>query len=194
MFPRVVECLSIVGRSKRAGSKPEHEVLPVFQKQPGFVDFLTLSDKTTPAGDIEDDISEGLRFLQFGTSKLTSKEVPEIEIKNRLNLDSERRPRNAPARGAICKRRSNKVIQLLSICRDDCIYVYVALGDPKSEIHGSLIGLNRRDLLEAGFIFVAEDWNGSQRKGSDMRVQAIHIHPPNGSIEVSSGGATELDD
>jgi hypothetical protein len=39
MFPRVVECLSIVGRSKQAGSKPENEVLPILQKQPGLVDF-----------------------------------------------------------------------------------------------------------------------------------------------------------
>ena len=137
-----------------------------------------VSARRSMAGDIEDGISEGLRFLQFGTSKLTLKEVPEIEIKNRLNVNSERRPKNAPARGAICRDRSNKVIRLLSICRDYCIYVYAALGDPKSGKLGSLTGLNRRDLFEAGFIFVAEDWNGSQRKRSDMRVQAFHIHPP----------------
>ena len=118
----------------------------------------------------------------------------EIEIKNRLNVNSERRPRkkNAPARGAICRDRSNKVIRLLSICRDYCIYVYAALGDPKSGKLGSLTGLNRRDLFEAGFIFVAEDWNGSQPKSSDMRMQAFHIHPPMAQ-EVSSGGATERD-
>jgi hypothetical protein len=58
MFPRVVECRSIVGQSKQAGSKPEHEVLPVLQKQPGFVDFLTLSDKTNPE-------RAGLQFLDF---------------------------------------------------------------------------------------------------------------------------------
>ena len=50
MFPRVVECLAIVGRSKLVGSKLEHEVLPILQKQPSFVDFLTLSDKTNPEG------------------------------------------------------------------------------------------------------------------------------------------------
>jgi hypothetical protein len=50
MFPRVVECLSIVGRSEQVGSKLENDVLPIVQKQPGFVDFLTLSDKTNPEG------------------------------------------------------------------------------------------------------------------------------------------------
>lgn len=135
-----------------------------------------LSARRSMAADVEISISEGLRFLQFGTSKLTFKEVP--EVKNGINVNSERRPKNAPARGAICRDRSNKVIRLLSICRDYCIYVYVALGDPKSGKLGSLTGLNRRDLFEAGFIFVAEDWNGSQRKSSDMRVQAFHIHPP----------------
>jgi hypothetical protein len=48
MFPRVVEFLLIVGRSKQVGRKLENDVLPILQKKPGFVDFLTLSDKTTP--------------------------------------------------------------------------------------------------------------------------------------------------
>lgn len=48
MFPRVVECLSIVGRSKQVGGKLENVILPILQKQPGFVDFLTLSDTTNP--------------------------------------------------------------------------------------------------------------------------------------------------
>jgi hypothetical protein len=48
MFARVVECLSIVGRSKQVGSKLANDVLPILQKLPGFVDFLTLSDKTNP--------------------------------------------------------------------------------------------------------------------------------------------------
>ena len=48
MFTRVVECRSIVGRSKQVGRKLEHEVLPILHKLPGFVDFLTLSDKTNP--------------------------------------------------------------------------------------------------------------------------------------------------
>ena len=135
-----------------------------------------VSARRSMATDVEINISEWLRFLQFGTSKLTFKEVP--EVKNGINVNSERRPKNAPARGAICRDRSNKVIRLLSICRDYCIYVYAALGDPKSEIHGSLTGLTRRDLFEAGFIFVAQDWNGSQPKSSDTRVQAFHIHPP----------------
>jgi hypothetical protein len=49
MFARVVECQSKVGRSEQVGSKLNNDVLPILQKQPGFVDFLTLSDKTNPA-------------------------------------------------------------------------------------------------------------------------------------------------
>jgi hypothetical protein len=45
MFARVVECHSKVGRSEEVGNKLENDVLPILQKQPGFVDFLTLSDR-----------------------------------------------------------------------------------------------------------------------------------------------------
>jgi quinol monooxygenase YgiN len=48
MFARVVECQSKVGRSEQVGSKLKNDVLPILQKEPGFVDFLTLSDKTNP--------------------------------------------------------------------------------------------------------------------------------------------------
>jgi hypothetical protein len=48
MFPRVVECRSIVGRSKQVGSKLEHDILPILEKLSGFVDFLTLFDKPNP--------------------------------------------------------------------------------------------------------------------------------------------------
>jgi hypothetical protein len=48
MFARVVECPSKVGRSKQVGNRLKNDVLPVLQKQLGFVDFLTLSDKTNP--------------------------------------------------------------------------------------------------------------------------------------------------
>jgi len=48
MFARVVECQSKVGRSQQVGSKLQNEVLPILQKQPVFVDFLTLADKTRP--------------------------------------------------------------------------------------------------------------------------------------------------
>jgi hypothetical protein len=115
-----------------------------------------VSARRCMAADVEVSISEWLRFLQCGTSKLTFQEVP--AMKNGVNANSERRPKNAPARGAIRRDGSNNVIRLLSICRDYCVYVYVALGNPQSEMHGSLTGLNRRDLYEAGFIFVAEDW------------------------------------
>jgi len=48
MFARVVECQSKVGRIEQVGNKLENDVLPILQKQPGFVDFLTLSDKINP--------------------------------------------------------------------------------------------------------------------------------------------------
>jgi hypothetical protein len=69
--------------------------------------------------------------------------------------------------GAIYRDSSDNIVRLLSIRGDYCVYVYVALGNPRSETHGSVTGLTRRDVFEAGFIFVAEcleDWNGSQRK------------------------------
>jgi hypothetical protein len=72
--------------------------------------------------------------------------------------------------GAIYSDSSNNIIRLLSIRGDYCAYVYVASGNPRSEIHGSVTGLTRRNAFEAGFVFVAErteDWNGSQRKRSD---------------------------
>ena len=48
MFARVVECHSKVGRNEQVGNKLENDVLPILQKQPGFVDFLTLSDRINP--------------------------------------------------------------------------------------------------------------------------------------------------
>ena len=41
MFARVVECRSKAGRSDQVGNKLDNEVLPILQKQPGSVDFLT---------------------------------------------------------------------------------------------------------------------------------------------------------
>jgi hypothetical protein len=76
---------------------------------------------------------------------------------------------------------------MLSIRRDYCVYVYVALGNPRSEIHGSVTGLTRRNVFEAGFVFVAdsvEDWNGGQLKSSD-RVRALHIPSSLDSIDVA---------
>lgn len=48
MFARVVVCQSKAGQSGQVGTKLEEDVLPILQKQPGFVDFLTLSDKSEP--------------------------------------------------------------------------------------------------------------------------------------------------
>ena len=65
MFARVVECQSKVGRSEQVGSKLKNDVLPILQKQPGFVDFLTLSDKTNP---------ERVVCLSFWTSREDAEE------------------------------------------------------------------------------------------------------------------------
>jgi quinol monooxygenase YgiN len=65
MFARVVECQSKVGRREQVGSKLKNEILPILQKQPGFVDFLTLSDKTNP---------ERLVCISFWTSREEAEE------------------------------------------------------------------------------------------------------------------------
>jgi hypothetical protein len=92
--------------------------------------------------------------------------------------------------GAIYRDSSNNIIRLLSIRGDYCVYVYVVLGNPRSEKHGSVTGLTRRDVFETGFIFVAEcveDWNGSQRRSSDRRVRALHIPSSLGSVDGRVG-------
>jgi hypothetical protein len=96
-------------------------------------------------------------------------------------------PKTHLREGAIYSDSYNNIIRLLSIRGDYCIYVYVALGNPRSEIHGAVTGLTRRNVFEAGFVFVAEcveDWNGSQRKSSD-KVRALHIPSSLGSIDVA---------
>jgi hypothetical protein len=95
-------------------------------------------------------------------------------------------PKTHLREGAIYRDRSNNIIRLLSIRGDYCVYAYVALGNPRSALHGSVTGITRRNLFEAGFVFVAdcvEDWNGSHRKSSD-RVRALHIPSSLGSIDV----------
>jgi quinol monooxygenase YgiN len=60
MFARVVECQSKAGQSAQAGNKLKNDVLPILQKQPGFVDFLTLTDRTD---------TERLVCISFWTSQ-----------------------------------------------------------------------------------------------------------------------------
>jgi len=48
MFARVVEFHSKAGRIDQVGNKLNNSVLPLLQQQVGFVDFLTLADKTDP--------------------------------------------------------------------------------------------------------------------------------------------------
>jgi heme-degrading monooxygenase HmoA len=65
MFARVVKCQSKAGRSEQVGNKLVNDVLPVLEKQPGFVDFLTLSDKINP---------ERLMCISFWTSREDAEE------------------------------------------------------------------------------------------------------------------------
>jgi hypothetical protein len=101
-------------------------------------------------------------------------------------------PKTQLREGAIYSDSSNNIIRLLSIRGDYCVYVYIALGNPRSELHGSVTGITRRNLFESGFVFVAdcvEDWNGSHRKSSD-RDRALHIPFSLGSIDRRVGVRT----
>ena len=60
MFARVVECQSKEGIGMQVSAKVTNDVLPVLQKQPGFVDFFALSDKTN---------AERLVCISFWTSR-----------------------------------------------------------------------------------------------------------------------------
>ena len=90
--------------------------------------------------------------------------------------------------GSIYSDSSNNIIRLLSIHANYCVYEYVALRNPRPQMHGSVTGLTRRNLFEASFIFVAEcveEWNGSQRRSADIRAQALHIPSSLGSIDFA---------
>jgi heme-degrading monooxygenase HmoA len=60
MFARVVECQSKDGIGMQVSAKVTNDVLPILQKQPGFVDFFALSDKTN---------AERLVCISFWTSR-----------------------------------------------------------------------------------------------------------------------------
>ena len=84
------------------------------------------------------------------------------------------KPRAHLREGAIYRDSSNNIIRLLSIRGHYCVYVYVTFGSPRSETQGSVTGFTRRDVFEAGFIFVAanvEDWNGSQSERTGPKWQ-----------------------
>jgi hypothetical protein len=76
-------------------------------------------------------------------------------------------PRMHLQKGAIYRDRSNNAIQLLSICGDYCVYVYISLTNLRSSMHGSVTGLTRSDVVGASFVLVAgpvKDRIGNQRK------------------------------
>lgn len=49
MFARVMDCQAKTIRNKEINANVKKDVVPILQKQPGFVDFLALSDKNNPA-------------------------------------------------------------------------------------------------------------------------------------------------
>ena len=48
MFTRIVEIEAKTGKSDEAISKLRNEVVPVLQKQPGFIDLIALRDNDNP--------------------------------------------------------------------------------------------------------------------------------------------------
>ena len=63
-------------------------------------------------------------------------------------------PKTHLREGAIYSDSSNNIIRLLSIGGDYCVYAYVSLGNPRSELHGSVTGITRRNLFESRFVLV----------------------------------------
>ena len=60
MFACVLECQAKDSKGPQISTKVTNDVLPCLQKQPGFVDFFALSDKTN---------AEGLVCVSFWTSR-----------------------------------------------------------------------------------------------------------------------------
>ena len=48
MFARMVECQAQNGRNEEMNTKLLDEIVPILQRQPGFVDFLALADRRVP--------------------------------------------------------------------------------------------------------------------------------------------------
>jgi heme-degrading monooxygenase HmoA len=44
MFTRIVECQAKKGKTEEVAKKVRNEVLPILQKQPGFIDLVALRD------------------------------------------------------------------------------------------------------------------------------------------------------
>ena len=60
MYTRIVECHVKPGRKQEATARMNGEILPILQKQPGFVDMIALIDEHDP---------ERLVVLSFWTTK-----------------------------------------------------------------------------------------------------------------------------
>jgi hypothetical protein len=142
---------------------------------------------TTPARQVLISTLE-LILARFQKLQVPGTDLQRMPTTMALALTQSCEPKAHLREGAIYSDSSNNIIRLLSIHADYCVYVYLALGNQRSEMQGSVTGLTRRKLFEASFIFVAEcveEWNGCQRKSSDRRVQTLHIPSSRGSIDVA---------
>jgi hypothetical protein len=50
MFARVMGCQAKHGKGSQISTKVTNDVLPILQKQSGFVDFIALNERPTPKG------------------------------------------------------------------------------------------------------------------------------------------------
>jgi len=111
--------------------------------------------------------------------RITVEGCPEANMASTSTQSDDQR--TLPREGAIYRDRANNVIRLLSSFEGYCFYVYVALANPQSPMHGPVTGLTRRDVFEADFVFVAgsfEDWIGNRGKKSNGRTDALHMSLP----------------
>jgi len=72
--------------------------------------------------------------------------------------------------GAIYRDSSNNIIRLLSIHGDYCAYVYIALGDPRWEMHGSVKPVSLEETYSKLILYLSQSvWKTGT--GVNARVQ-----------------------
>jgi hypothetical protein len=86
-------------------------------------------------------------------------------------------PKTHLREGAIYCDSSNNIIRLVSIHPDYCVYVYVALGNQRSEMHGSVTGRTEGPHLKLVSYSSQSVWkNGRGVNACEFRLSMIH--PP----------------
>lgn len=173
---------------------------PVLESPPTRKDFHRQCLNSASHCDSPSCRSEDPGTVGFASAPDSSSAIPETsragnryttEDANKMAITSTQscNPKTYLREGAIYRDSSNNTIRLVSAHGDYCVYVYVAFGNSRSEIHGPVTGFTRRHVFEGVFVFVAEwveGWNASQRKSPDRRVQALHVPSSLGAIDVAS--------